>query len=112
MKKIMLAAVATGLAALLTPADVGAYGAAHVGYTHVGPNGVYHTNETVTAGPGGVRTEDVRTYGGDYRGGTVYGTEYRGGDYRGGAVYGTDRVYTPAYGGAAVGGEVHYGYVR
>src|SRR5262249_39592387 len=75
MKKIILAAAATCLAALLTPTEVDAYGAAHVGYTHVGPNGAYHVGETAVAGPGGVHGEE-------YRGGAVYG-----GENRGGAVY-------------------------
>ena len=35
-------------AALLSPAPVEAYGAAHVGYTHVGPNGVQHYGDLIT----------------------------------------------------------------
>ena len=33
-------------AALLAPAPVDAYGAYHVGYTHVGPTGVHHYGAT------------------------------------------------------------------
>src|SRR5271166_6347867 len=71
LKKIILAAFAAALVVLGVPAVVSAYGACHVGYTHAGPNGVYHTGETVARGPGG----------GVYAGGhtTAYGgTEYRG----------------------------------
>ena len=53
LRKILLSAVAAALAALLTPSEAGAYGAAHVGYTHVGPNGVYHAGATAAGGYGG-----------------------------------------------------------
>src|SRR6516165_6452226 len=73
LKKIITLATVAALAALLTPSKVDAWGAAHVGYTHVGPGGVYHTGRTVAAGPGGVyaggRTGAVGAYGGTYRGG-------------------------------------------
>jgi hypothetical protein len=108
LNKIILLAVMAALGALLTPTKVDAYGAAHVGYTHVGPNGVYHEGATVAGGYGG----DYRggaVYGGDYRGGAAYGGEYRAG--YGGAAYG-DYHYTTGYqGGAAVGGA-SYAYVR
>jgi hypothetical protein len=105
LKQIILLAAVAALATFLTPAKVDAYGAAHVGYTHVGPNGVYHEGATVAGG-----------YGGEYRGGAAYGGEYRGGaayggEYRGGAAYG-DYHYTTGYqGGVAVSGG-SYGYVR
>jgi hypothetical protein len=54
LNKIVTLAAVAALAALLMPSRAEAYGAAHVGYTHVGPNGVYHTGHTVAAGPGGV----------------------------------------------------------
>src|SRR5262249_44520785 len=81
LHKITLLALTAGLVALLAPSRAGAYGAAHVGYTHVGPNGVYHTGETVARGPGGTY-EAGRT--------SAYGAG--GGAYHAG------------YGGAAVGG--------
>jgi hypothetical protein len=84
LKKIILVAFVAALAALLTPADAGAYGAAHVGYTHVGPNGAYHVGGTEVRGGGG--------YGGG-GGGAAYG-------YRGGAAYGG--------GGGAAAGGYHY----
>ncbi len=108
MNKILLLAAAA-LTALAAPAKVDAYGAAHVGYTAVGPNGAYHTSATVAAGPNGVyagsRTTAGGAGGGAYREGAVatpYGAAY------GGAAY----HYSPSYyGGTAVGGA-SYGYVR
>src|SRR5262245_28288936 len=111
LSKIILPATVAALAALLLPSEVGAYGAAHVGYTHVGPNGVYHTGETAVAGPRGVyaggRTEAYGVGGAAYRGGAAY-------EARPGGAYGAvgDYRYVPSYGGAAYGGEVRYGYVR
>jgi hypothetical protein len=43
------------VAALLTPALASAYGACHVGCTHVGPNGVYNARETAYRGTEGDR---------------------------------------------------------
>jgi hypothetical protein len=96
LKKIVLPVAVAALAALVTPSVVWAYGAAHVGYTHVGPNGVYHAGATEVRGG----------YGGEYRGGAAYG-----GEYRGGAAYGGYHYTTGYSGGAAVGGAA-YGYVR
>jgi hypothetical protein len=39
LSKIVALATVVALAALLTPSRVGAWGAAHVGYTRVGPGG-------------------------------------------------------------------------
>jgi hypothetical protein len=101
LSKILLSALAAFLAAVLVPSVVHAYGAAHVGYTHVGPGGVYHTGRTVAAGPGGVyaggRTTAVGAGGGYRSGGAAVGGY-------GGAAAGGYR-----YGGAAVGG---YRYIR
>ena len=107
LKKIMALTTMAALAVLLMPTKVDAWGAAHVGYTHAGPNGVYHTGRTVAAGPGGVyaggRTGAVGAYGGAYRGG------YRGAvGYGGAAGYRYGGGYT---GGAAYGGA-RYGYIR
>jgi hypothetical protein len=75
--KIPLSALAAVLAAVLAPSVVHAYGAAHVGYTHVGPNGVYHTGATAAAGPGGAyaggRTTAAGGYGGYHYGGAAVG---------------------------------------
>src|SRR5271166_5009218 len=100
LKQIFLAATATILMLSASPSEVNAYGAAHVGYTHVGPNGVYHTGETVAAGPHGVYETGHTTAAG------YGGAEYRGAEYRGGATYGAAAGYRYApsyYGGAAVG---------
>jgi hypothetical protein len=109
LNKIMPLAIVAALAALLMPSQVDAWGAAHVGYTHVGPGGVYHAGRTVAAGPRGVyaggRAGGVGAYAGAYRagyGGAVgYGGAYRAG-YGGGY-----RV-----GGAAYGARYGYGYIR
>jgi hypothetical protein len=79
-----------GFVLLLSAGDACAYGARHVGYTHVGPSGVYHAGHTAAYGPGGARSAGhVSHYGG------ASGTAYRAGY---GAHYG-------AYGGA-----YHAGY--
>ena len=107
-KIVTLAAVAT-LTALLVPSKVDAWGAAHVGYTHVGPGGVYHTGRTVAAGPGGVyaggRTGAYGAYGGAYRAGYGGAVGYRGG-YYGGYRYGAGSAGRYSYGAA------RYGYIR
>lgn len=93
------------LTAMLTPTEAGAYGAAHVGYTHVGPNGVYHTGATAVSGPGGVYAGGHTTAAG-YGGASA--STYRGGyaTPAGGAAYSAGRVYAPSYGRAG------YAYVR
>src|SRR6516164_10492088 len=107
--RCILLAATVAFAVVLTPSKVGAYGAAHVGYTHVGPNGVYHTGETVTSGPGGVHAYGGTTAAGS--GGGVYHAGYGGAVGYGGAAAGGYH-YTAGYaGGAAVGGA-SYSYVR
>jgi hypothetical protein len=113
LKRIALAAFAATLAVLVSPARVSAYGACHVGYTHVGPNGVYHTGETVARGPGGTYAGGHTTaYG---AGGAAYHSGY--GATTGGAAYGAHYStegyhYAPSYSGAAYGHTATYGYVR
>jgi hypothetical protein len=97
MLKIVLGAIAT-LVLLALPSKANAYGAAHVGYTHVGANGVYHTGRTAAYGPGGA-------YAGGHTG--AYG--YGGASYHSGGAYHAGYRYTPGYGGAA---GYRYGYVR
>jgi hypothetical protein len=94
---------------LANPAQVDAYGAAHVGYTHVGPSGVYHTGTTVASGPRG--TYETHTASGTTAGGVHYGygeaaggVHYGYGTAAGGVHYGST-VYAPSYYG-------NYGYVR
>jgi hypothetical protein len=107
LKKIITLATVAALAVLLMPSQVDAYGAAHVGYTHVGPNGVYHTGETAVRGPGGTyaggRTEAYGSSGGAYRAGYGGGTGYVG-------PYGYH--YSAGYSGGAAYGSAHYAYVR
>jgi hypothetical protein len=94
MLKIILPAAVAVLAALLTPSKVDAWGAAHVGYTHVGPRGVSHAGRTAVAGPRGAA---VGGRAGAVGAGGAYGARYGGAARRGG--------------GAAVGGA-RYGYIR
>jgi hypothetical protein len=97
LRKSLAVAIAAAFAALLTPAKAHAWGAAHIGYTHVGPAGIYHVGRTAAVGPYGA-------YGG-YRAG-AYG--YGGAAYRTG--YGVG--YGGAYGyNAGYGGAYHYGVV-
>jgi len=112
LKKIIMSAVVAAVAALLTPSLAQAYGAAHVGYTHVGPNGVYHTGETVARGPGG------NVYAGGHTTAAGYGGAYHtGGATYGGGAYGGYH-YSAGYsgvGGVRYGGTTTYGgygYVR
>jgi heterogeneous nuclear ribonucleoprotein A1/A3 len=107
LNKIMTLTTVTALAILLMPSKVDAWGAAHVGYTHFGPNGVYHTGRTVAAGPGGAyaggRTGAYGAYGGAYR--TGYGGAV---GYGGAAGY----HYSAGYAGGAAYGAARYGYIR
>ncbi len=103
LKKIPIMLVVVACAMLAADSKVHAYGAAHVGYTHVGPNGVYHTGETVARGPGGT-----------YAGGRTTAAGYGGAAYHSGAAYHTDYGaaaggyhYAPTYAAGA-----HYAYVR
>jgi hypothetical protein len=107
-KQTSLAALAAALVVSVLPSKVDAYGAAHVGYTHVGSNGVYHTGETAARGPGG-------TYAGGHTGaygagGATYHSGHGAAAAPGGAAAGGYR-YTTTPGGASAG-AYHYGYVR
>lgn len=103
LRSASLAAAAAALATLLTPGDAAAWGAAHVGYTHVGPNGVYHAGRTAAYGPSGYHyggSEYGRGYGG-YGGAYHYGATGAAGAYHyGGGYAGGYRYATPsgAYG--------------
>jgi hypothetical protein len=112
LNKIVMLLAAGALVALLTPSEAGAYGAAHVGYTHVGPNGVYHTGSTEVSGPRGTY-ETGHTSAAGYGGGS-YHSEYGAGrtEYGGAAYGGASYHYSPSYYGGASGGAVHYDYVR
>src|SRR5579862_3060205 len=106
LKKIVLAAFAAALGVLVLPAAVSAYGACHVGYTHVGPNGVYHSGETVARGPEG-------TYAGGRT--TAYGAG--GAAYGYGAHYSTgntsNQLYAPSRSsGYSSASSYNYNYIR
>ena len=92
LNKIIALATLAALAALLQPTRVDAWGAAHVGYTHVGPAGVYHAGRTAGYGPGGY-----------YSGGHVGAYGSGGASYHAGYGYGAGYGYHP-YGGAYYGG--------
>jgi hypothetical protein len=99
------ALVAAPLLSMPTKAD--AWGAAHVGYTHVGPNGVYHAGKTAAVGPGGA-------YAGGHAG--AYG--YGGASYHAGYAGAARPGYGGAYGGYHYdyrytgGAHYNYGYIR
>jgi hypothetical protein len=104
LRKMILTVFAAALAGALLPGQVSAYGGAHVGYTHVGPNGCYHVGATEVhggyGGGGGAAYGGARVGGAYGGGGAAYGGYHYSAGYAGGAA-----------GGAAVGGA-HYGYVR
>jgi len=82
MYKVLFLALAAALAGLVIAPRAQAWGAYHVGYTHVGPSGAYHYGSTGYSS--GTR---VGGYGGAYaaggfRAGGVYGGAYRAGVYR------------------------------
>ena len=109
------------IAAAALPAAAHAYGAAHCGYTHVGPSGVYHTGTTVAHGPGG-ETYAHSSTGAYGAGGNAYHSESTAGAYHGasGGAYGehssTEYHYAPSYSGTTYGGAAYhsssYGYIR
>ncbi|MBA4188852.1 MAG: hypothetical protein C0467_12715 [Planctomycetaceae bacterium] len=101
LNKFILPAIAAACMVLAMPAQVDAYGAAHRGYTHVGPNGVYHTGATVAAGPRGVAVTGHTTAAG-YGGGAYRGGYGAGVGYGGAASYGFGGVGA-SYGGYRYG---------
>ena len=111
LQKFVIAAVAAVLLAGLLPSKAEAWGAVHRGYTHVGPNGVYHVGHTAGVGPyGGFSTGHVGAYGaygGAYHAGYGGAARYGYGDYRYG--YGGYH-YAPSYYGGAYGVARPYGF--
>jgi hypothetical protein len=96
--------IAAAVTLLWATSQVHAYGAAHAGYTHVGPNGVQHVGYTAHSGPyssgGTVHTSGTTGAGG------AYGSTYHTGS---GGTYGGYHGYTPTGGGGAAVGGYHYG---
>ncbi len=103
MRKSLPLVLAALLAMLLTTSRAQAWGAYHVGFTHVGYGGVYHYGRTGVAGYGGYG--GVARYGAVGYGG-VYGARY---GYRGYGAYGGYHYGGAAYDGA-YGGAARYGY--
>jgi hypothetical protein len=103
MRRTIWLLAAAGLVVLLQTSPVQAWGAAHIGFTHVGPAGVYHYGRTVAAGPYGAYSGGrVGAYGV----GGVYHAGYATGGYYGGGYYGGAYSYAPSVysGGYAAGG--------
>jgi hypothetical protein len=92
--KILLSACAALLASLALSSEARAWGAYHVGYTHVGPAGDYHWGRTGAYGGG----YDRYRYGGSHYGSYGYGGAYHYDGYH--------------YGGYGYGGAYRYGYRR
>jgi hypothetical protein len=86
LRTMKLLALAAPLMLSCGALDLWAYGARHVGYTHVGPHGAYHAGRTVGYGPrgfyGGAHVGGYGRYGGYHYGGYHYGG-YHGYGYRG-----------------------------
>lgn len=94
LRNVLLAVGAAALTTLMTPGGASAWGARHVGYTHVGPAGVQHVGRTAVAGPYGYRVGGSgysSSFGGAagyrYGGAGAYG--YHGASYAGGYRYAT-----------------------
>ena len=87
--KNLCLALAAAVAMLIVSPKAQAWGAYHVGYTHVGPAGVQHYGRTVGVGPYGVSSS------------ARYGAYGANASYRTGAIY-----------GAGAGSTYRYGYDR
>jgi hypothetical protein len=93
----------TALVALTICSDAYSWGAAHIGYTHVGPSGVYHYGHNAAVGPYGAYSGAHVSHYGGYGGRTAYGNAihsashpygggYAAGGFRTGGVYGGYRA--------------------
>jgi hypothetical protein len=92
LRKIFCLVLLSGAATLATSSTAHAWGAYHVGYTHVGPSGVQHYGRTYARGPygsySGGRYGSSGAYGGYH---SSYGSYDRYGSYGGAYHYGYDR---------------------
>jgi hypothetical protein len=114
-RKTLVLAVAALLLILEQSSPVHAWGAAHAGYTHVGPNGVYHAGETAVREPGGGASAYHAGYTSTsgYHAGYTTGSAYHAGYTTGGAYGAAGYHYSPTYSGTAYGGvRVGAAYVR
>jgi hypothetical protein len=96
--KFILSAIATAVSFLLIPSQLDAYGACHVGYTHVGSNGVYHAGGTAAYGERG-------RYGGAYH--AEYGEAHTSSSHYAGVTNDRGSHYA-----GMVSGSNRYAYVR
>ena len=99
LRKAFVLAAAVTLLSLLTASKAQAWGAYHVGYTHVGPYGVQHWGRTAYGGYGG--------YGG-YR----YGSAYRYGGLGDYGAYRYGGYHYGGYGGLRYGDAYRAGFYR
>jgi hypothetical protein len=86
-----------------------AWGAFHVGYTHIGPGGIYHFGRTAAVGPYGAYS--VGRVGGIGYGGDSYRAGYGYGERYGGLYGGSHYAASPYYGAYGYGGASLYGGV-
>jgi hypothetical protein len=93
LRKWVFLVIATVLAMLLTSSRAHAWGAYHVGFTHVGAGGIYHYGRTAAVGPYGA-------YSGAHYG--AYGERY-------GGLYGERSGYGYHYSSPSYYGGYHYG---
>lgn len=101
LRRLLIVSFAGVAGVLFTAADVQAWGAAHVGYTHVGPSGVYHYGRNAAVGPYGAYSgAHVSHYGGYGYDGTAYRAGYAANPY----PYGVGGYGAYGYGGYRVGG--------
>ena len=102
MRSTLLLWAAAIMAALALSSEAQAWGCRHVGYTHVGPSGVYHYGHTSAVGPYGAYSGGhAGAYG---YGGASYHAGYGGGYHAGYAGYGGYHYGSSAYGGYHYGG--------
>jgi len=104
LRNILCVALLAAAATLATASRARAWGAAHVGYTHYGPEGVQHYGRTVGVGPNGAFSAGHYGSSGAYGG---YHAGYGSYDRYGGAYGGGYR-----YGSASYGGYDRYGGYR
>jgi len=115
-QKLLFLALAATLVVLGTAAEAQAYGAAHVGYTHVGPGGVQHYGATAVSGPygsyGGSHASASSASGGAYHTGSATEVHYGGTTSTGGYHYATGTTGAYSAGGYHTGGVYAAGVYR
>jgi hypothetical protein len=108
VRQFLFVGLAAAALLLATSPKAHAWGACHVGYTHVGYGGVQHYGYTAARGPygsySGGHTSAYGYGGGSYHAG--YSEGYRGGYGYGGEGY---HSYSAGYSGGYAAGGYHYG---